>query len=249
MIINKNLKSFWKVMMRPFLRIYSGSPSLIIINDPKFLPKKQYYSQFGQDIFVFEYVFKQKNNGLFVDIGGNHPIKDNNTYILEKNGWKGFAVEPQDFLRKIWPENRETECLPFVIGEDEKDVVFVEGDDSEHGLSGVDSYNKRSDDSKKTVIKQRSLSSILAEKDIKRIDYLSIDVEGYEMNVLRGVDFSKFEIELVGVENDGGFDYIPFIGKKIGSEFGDNKIRKYLKDRGYKYIARIFCDDFFLKEK
>ncbi len=247
MVINKEIKKVWKILMRPLLKIYSGNLHLFIVNDPRFLPEKKHYSQFGQDIYVFENIFKEKENGVFVDIGGNHPVNDNNTYLLEEKGWTGVAFEPQEFLSKLWPENRKTNCLPYVIGENEEDVIFVEGDDSEHGLSGVDLFNKCSHSSKKIKVKQKKLSTVLGSLKIKTIDYLSIDVEGYEINVLKGIDFSECNIELIGVENDKGLDFIPFFGKKLSSEFGGIKIRRYLRKKGYKHIARIFCDDFFIK--
>ena len=248
MIINKNIKLVWKFLMKPFLRLYSCSPKLIIENTEKFFINKKHYSQFGQDLFVLEDVFKNKKNGFFVDIGGNHPTSGNNTYLLELNGWRGLAVEPQEYLRLLWQEKRQTECLHFVIGDSDNEVIFVEGEGEEHGLSGVENYSECKDGAKKIKLKQRTLKSILSERNIIEIDYLSIDVEGYELQVLKGIDFSRVNIKIIGLENDNGFCKFPVIGKRLGSEFGNNQVRKFLKKKGYKYIARVFCDDFFIKE-
>jgi hypothetical protein len=49
-------------------------------------------SQHGQELFIYEEVFKNKENGTFVEVGGNHPVIINNTYFLEKIGWKGISV-------------------------------------------------------------------------------------------------------------------------------------------------------------
>jgi FkbM family methyltransferase len=224
------------------------NPRLYIRNDFKSSKDSDSYSQFGQDVFVLKKIFKNKNNGFFVDIGANHPTDINNTYLLELKGWKGLAIEPQKNLKDLWPEARQTKCLQYVVGPENKKVEFVEGDNNEHVLSGVKGFNKCNDDQKIVLLEQKRLSDILKEENISNIDYLSIDVEGYEMNVLQSIDFSKINIRTIGIENDIGFKSIPILGRKLGSGLGNNKIRKFLINKGYKYTARIACDDFFIKK-
>ncbi|MFA6341138.1 MAG: FkbM family methyltransferase [Candidatus Paceibacterota bacterium] len=243
----KKIKPLWKLLMRPLLRIYSSHYNLFIYNDLSKNTLGKAYSQFGQDTFVLKNVFNGMKNGVFVDVGANHPTHGSNTYLLEENGWTGLAIEPQEKLRSLWPSVRKTRCLKYVVGSENKKVVFVEGTDDEHGLSGVEGFNKCKEGCKKVTLEQKRLDDILTENNIRHVDYLSIDVEGYEMSVLESIDLSKSDIKLIGLENDQGFENIPFVGKKLGSELGNNKIREYLEDRGYRYIARIFCDDFFIK--
>lgn len=247
-MLRQFIKHIWKNIMYIITKAYIGK-DVYLINELKYIPHNQEsYSQFGQDDYVFTKLFKNKQHGIFVDVGGNDPIKCNNTYLLEKNGWTGLAIEPQDNLRVLWKENRNTECLNYVIGPENKQVTFIEGGENEHGLSGIKGYNKVSKENQKEIIKeQKRLDEILKEKDLNNIDYLSIDVEGYEMSVLESIDFNKININIIGVENDLGFKKIPFIGKKLGSELGNKKIREYLHDKGYKHVARIICDDFFIK--
>lgn len=85
------------------------------------------------------------------------------------------------------------------------------------------------------TIRQITIRDVLEERDIKHVDYVSIDVEGYEMNVLRGIDFDKTDIICLSIENN----------KKNGNP--DEKIRRYMKDRGYILLARISIDDIFVK--
>jgi len=248
MAFDTYIKRVLKSAARPALRLYSGSPDLRVDNDPKRVAVGESYSQFGQDCFVFNEIFKGRKNGYFVDVGGSHPTKMNNTYLLEINGWEGIAFEPQEHLRSLWPTKRRARCLHHVIGATNSTVVFFEGERGENGLSGVDGYNKCSQGYKKIEMEQRSLESIFDEYGIKKVDYLSIDVEGYEMNVLRGIDFSRVEIRLIGVENDSGFGCLPVIGGALGRQLGDNRLRAFLRQKGYRFVARVFCDDFFLKE-
>ncbi len=242
--ILKEVKPVWKFFFKYLLKIYAGDFNLLVQNLPKKFNEKN-YSQFGQDVFVNN--FFNKKDGIFVDVGANYPVNGSNTYLLEQNGWTGLAIEPQENLRNLWANERKTPCLKYVIGTENKMVTFSTGNDEQHGLAGVSGFNKLTISSKKIELEQRRLDDILNEYNIKDVDYLSIDVEGYEMNVLKSIDFSKTNIKLIGLENDLGFKWLPFIGKRIGSELGSDELRKFLKDKGYKYIARIVCDDFFVK--
>ncbi len=249
MNIKKHIKYFWKKIMAIVLKIYTNNYSLHIENNPQNLNSKKFYSQFGQDNFVLEKIFKNRQSGFFVDIGANHPIVCSNTYLLESNGWDGIAIEPQKSLRDLWPSIRKTPCLNYVIGPENKTISFIEANEEEHGLSGVEGFNKVKSKSQKIEVEQIKLSDLLRKEKINKINYLSIDVEGYEMNVLKSINFDEVNIELIGIENDLGFNKIPLIGKRLGSELGDNKLRKFLEKKGYRYVARIVCDDFFVKVK
>lgn len=242
------IKKIFKFISRILLIIYTKNYKLIIKNTFSEKIKKDGFSQFGQDIFVLKDIFKNKSSGVFVDIGANHPTHCNNTYLLELNGWTGIAIEPQEKLRNIWPNLRKTKCLNYVIGPEDKNIDFFEAENDEHGLSGVKGFNKIKNNYKKINVKQKRLEAVLNENNLKEVDYLSIDVEGYEMNVLESIDFSEVKIKLIGIENDLNFKNIPIIGKKLGSELGNNKIRVFLKNKGYEHIARIMCDDFFIKK-
>jgi FkbM family methyltransferase len=244
------LKKIWKLIMRLGLKIYTNNYRLYIQSESADSKKEKFYSQFGQDLFVLNNTPETDQQKTFVDVGGNHPLRGNNTYLLETDGWHGIAIEPQEKLRNLWPSFRKTPCLNYVIGPENKLVDFIEASADKDGLSGVAGFNKCNNiDCQKITVQQKRLTDILMENKIDRIDYLSIDVEGYELKVLESIDFSKVDIRLIGLENDLGFKWLPFFGQRLGQELGDNKIRKFLKARGYTYVARIVCDDFFIKIK
>jgi FkbM family methyltransferase len=226
------------------LRISARNPLLFVDQFDNLGKQKSrygYYSQRGQDFYVYERIFKRKNHGIFVDIGANHPTFISNTYFLELRGWTGLAFEPQEHVRKLWKDCRKTPCLPYVIGEQNGTIEFTEvlTEGWQHALAGVTSYMKADDHNltnitiHKVIYEQKTLKSIFEEYGLYKIDLLSIDVEGYEENVLKGIDFNSVNIFCFVIENDRSF-------------IGNEKLRKYLFERGYKQVARLSGDDIFV---
>ena len=205
--------------------------------------KNGYYGQRGQDWFLDQHVFKGKKDGVFLDVGANDPKELSNTLYFEQQGWTGLAFEPQERFRKRWEEERKTKCLPHLLGANEgEEVTFIEydTDDWQNALSGVQGHVLESGanidnlDKKYITLKKYRLDNILKEQNILHADFMSLDVEGFEMEVLQGIDFDKIKIDAIIVENDR-------------SHLGDNGIRRFIKSKGYQHIARLSGDDIFQK--
>ncbi len=204
-----------------------------------------YNGQRGQDWFLDQKIFNGKTNGFFLDIGANDPYELSNTLYFEKKGWNGLAFEPQKRFREAWKKKRRVECLPNLLGaNDNEEVTFIEYDTDEwqNALSGVEGYavetgiNIQNIKSKKIQLKKSRLDTILKEKGIKHVDFMSLDVEGFEMEVLQGINFNAVNIDVIVVENDR-------------SHLGDTKLRKFIKSQGYMHIARLSGDDVFKKRE
>lgn len=195
------------------------------------------YSQFGQDNFIWKMIFDCKKKGFFLDVGANDPIKINNTYLFEEQGWNGLAFEPIRSIANQWPQKRKTECLNIAIGDIETDIEFAELNANE--FSGVSSYvsNDKEDISEKYIVKQRTLTSVLKERGVNKIDFMSIDVEGYEMNVLKGIEFKDIDITCICMENN-----------REGDDRADLELRRFLISKGYRLVGRLTIDDVFIKE-
>lgn len=176
-----------------------------------------YYSQCKQDQILDTTVFKRLRNGVFVDVGAHDGVSLNNTLFFEESrGWTGINVEPicsvfdKLVLRRPNCINVNVACTDY----DYSSAEFVLNLGNTEMLSGLAKdfdprhharvlrENKQNGGGETLIIKvlTRTVSSICQEHNITHINYLSIDVEGAEFAVIRGIDFSKLFIDVIAFE-------------------------------------------------
>lgn len=204
-----------------------------------------YYSQYGQDQKIDE-ILKQKENGIFIDIGAHNGIAFSNTYFLEKQrGWDGFCFEPHPRVYNDLVKNRKCKCINKGVGKNADNLEFWEITGYAEMLSGF-SPNYSMDHIKRI---EREILNNGGSKDIKNIeiigfmdfllsesishiDYLSMDIEGGEEEILMSIDFNKIEISVLSIENN----------------YNDPKIINYMKNKGYIH-EKLHIDDIYYKLK
>lgn len=164
----------------------------------------KYYSQHGEDIILWE-IFKGKRDGKFVDVGSMDGVMYSNTYSFEQVGWRGVCIEAHPFYYDLTVKNRPTAInVHAAVAEcDKEEVDFYAnklgalstlnpnmGDYFTKGYSCFDGH---------TVIKvpQLSLNTILKNANFGSFDLMSIDVEGEELNVLKGLDLKTYRPRLI----------------------------------------------------
>jgi FkbM family methyltransferase len=164
-------------------------------------------AQVFQDLLVLS-VLGEKRGGFFVEFGATDGISFNNTYLLErKYGWQGILAEPARGWQKALRQNRhaaiETRCVWSRSGDT---LQFNEPYAGE--LSTVDEYSRRDryarqrSAGKHYRVETISLNDLLKRHEAPhQIDYLSIDTEGSEFNILSHFDFTAYEIALITVEH------------------------------------------------
>lgn len=188
------------------------------------------YSQFGQDLWVIDRY--PINNGYFVDIGCGDPFNINNTYLLELNGWKGIAVDAN--LQDYSSRKNTIFYQELIFDRSNLELEFIS-----HGvLSGiVDTINRYKQilkhKDKISKLKTRTLYDILQEASApKFINYLSLDTEGSEFNILSTFPFNEYIFGCITVEHNN------IIRQK-------NKIQELLEYNGYVLEKTFQCDDFY----
>jgi len=166
------------------------------------------HSQIGQDIFVLlELSFKA--GGYFVEFGGADGVHLSNTHLLEKEfGWSGVVAEPAERWHRRLKNNRNCHVEAKCVWRD-SDTVLTFNETPEAELSTIDSYSS-SDNHNRARIKgeKYSVSTISMEHLLdkynapRRIDYLSVDTEGSEYEILREFDFDKYEFSAITCEHN-----------------------------------------------
>ena len=198
-------------------------------------------SQLKQDVFVlFETEFKR--NGYFVEFGATNGISLSNTYLLEKHfGWTGILAEPATCWHDELLKNRSCAIeLSAVYPISNQIVEFNQTLDQ--GLSTIAAYTESGNgkDTRANGIKYSvntiSLMDLLAKYAApKTIDYLSIDTEGSELDILLNFDFDQYDIKIITCEHN----------------YTDNRQRLFdlFTSKGYvrKYADYTEFDDWYVK--
>lgn len=206
-----------------------------------------YKSQFGQEKFINEILFNNKRGGTFVDIGAHDGITCSNTWFFEKRlGWKGICFEPMPSIFKKLIDNRSCICINACIADQEGSVTFREIIGFGDMWSGIESnYDPRHRALIEAKLKEKggsyrlieipsyTLNGVLEKNQMYHIDFLSLDIEGGELEVLKSIDFKKFYITAITVENN----------------YKTPEIVQFLESHGFKYIQKLGVDEIFVNNK
>lgn len=176
------------------------------LNKPLLLNSK---SQLRQDLFVAK-LLKYKKNGYFVEFGATDGIEFSNSYLFAMHyDWKGILSEPNKHYRKSLQTNRKNCNLNFdaVWTSDGDFMNFYESEfatlSTLEGFKDSDQHSKLRSNSKVYKVKTITLESLLKTFDApKNIDYLSIDTEGSEYEILKSFDFDKYNIKIITCEHN-----------------------------------------------
>ena len=146
-----------------------------------------YYSQSNQDKWVVEFL-RFKKNGYFVELGAYDGIQSSNTYYMEKNlGWEGLCVEANPRVYQSLIKNRKSKNINVALNDYVGECFFLGDKITTHGIK----------------VPCNLLSNVLIENNCpNNIDYLSIDIEGYEYIVLKDFDFDRWNIGMMTIEHN-----------------------------------------------
>jgi len=198
-------------------------------------------SQIFQDIFVL-YELNFIRNGFFVEFGATDGVKLSNTYLLEKKfGWNGILAEPATYWHNDLINNRtsniETKCVWI---DSNSRLTFKQSNIPE--LSSIDTFSSKDQHSKARKngisyeVETISLYDLLKKYNAPAcIDYLSIDTEGSEYDILAGFNFNEYEFKVITCEHN-------FTSMR-------EDIHKLLSSKGYtrKFENLSKFDDWYVK--
>jgi FkbM family methyltransferase len=209
----------------------------------------KFYSQIEQDKYYIENIINYKPNGVFMEIGAYDGITGSNTYFLEKNlNWSGIIIECNTIMVQKCRENRNCIiCDKAIYKESNKEIEIIipEGKEIVGGkeqLAGIKEYIKPESlnafkDSYKQVktitVKTININDLLEQNNIYEIDYVSLDIEGYELEVLKTWDFQKFRVKYLTIEHGNVIHY-------------QNLIREFLLSKGFSFSRNNKWDDEYI---
>ena len=217
----------------------------------KILSKKNYFSFSGVDILI-ENIFRNQKNGFYIDVGCQHPIKNNNTYLLHKRGWSGINIDLDKDNIDLFNVSRISDDNINIAASNrinEVDLFFF------HKKSPINTIDKRTSQFQKAKIssikkiKTNTLNNIIKSSKYsnKKIDLLSIDVEGHELPVLEGLDFNKYSPNVIVVEYlDLNVSKLEIKNLNIENVI-NSEIYKFLTLKKYILVNSIYSDLIFIK--
>lgn len=209
----------------------------------------KFYAEFDTDKIIREKYFSDYNyKGLIVEVGGATPEFLSMSKHFKDNGWRSIIIEPNPTFVK---EHKKVgnEVYEYACSYEDKDGEFTivhqktnayGGIVTDHSFSSIEvkesyitqtNFKLTEQNSKKIKVKIKKLNTILNELNINKVDILSIDVEGWEIEVMKGLDTKKIDCNVIVVENflnDNSYkDYFESIGYFLNDVINYNQI--YIK--------------------
>jgi len=193
------------------------------------------HSQYGEDLII-DKLLNHKPFGFYVDVGASHPIKFNNTYMFYMRGWNGINIDPNPSSKQAFDVLRsrdinytlgianKTASMPFYVINESMYSTFSKEEANESVLGGRKVEEVIN-------VKVKKLKDVLNKINPETIDFMSIDTEGYDYEVLQSNDWNKYKPTVLCVECHNDSD----------------KINKFLERKGYKRVHKATNNIFVLE--
>lgn len=203
-----------------------------------------YHSQYRQDQTIDRLL--SKSDGLFVEIGAYDGRTYSNTYYFEtERNWSGICIEPVPELFQKVQKNRSCITVQGCISDTEGYKAFCRCHGRTEMLSGlVDFYDEQHRQRIETEIAEHggsweefdvkcyTLGELLDKHDMSTVDYCSIDTEGGELEILGTIDFDRYNIRALSIEDN----------------YEDQRIIRFMTGKGYSVLCRNSCDLIFVRD-
>jgi FkbM family methyltransferase len=203
----------------------------IVVSAKEMLRLATFHSQIGQDKWVLEAVFPDVKNGFFLDVGSGDGTINSNTKALEQKGWTGICIDP-------FPRNmQDRTCQMFkeaVFSQAGKLVKFRAAGDYGGIEDTLGAWKDLVHETPIVEFNTVTLGDILERAKAPRfIHFVSLDIEGAELDALRGFPFDKYQIGALDVEHNY-------------EEPKRSEIEALMKSHGYKRVHTWYQDDFYV---
>ena len=218
----------------------------------KIKSKKISFSQTGLDLLLSN-IFKNYKKGFYIDVGCNHPVYNNNTFIFYQKGWRGLNIDLDKSsidLFNIYRKNDLNIHAALSSSNHTQNVYEF------HAKSPLNTLVHKVANYQKAKVKNtyeintQTLNQIIEKNKIsKKINFLAIDVEGHELEVLKGFDFKIHQPDVIVVEYlDLNLDKLEIQNLNINNVLR-SEIYEYLINKNYSLINWLHSDLIFVNNK
>ncbi|MBK9292951.1 MAG: FkbM family methyltransferase [Oligoflexia bacterium] len=196
----------------------------------------QFYSQHNEDQILSQ-IFKNEKYGTAIEIGAYDGITLSNTFYFEKIGWRTLLVEPDPQLVSTIKKNRKCEVVQCAASSKSGEALFNIANGVEHiGLvSTLENNNsfqhivsERMANVSQIKVTLKTLDEILENHGVEKINFITIDVEGHELEVLKGFNLEKWMPQIVIIEDN-----------TLGA---DTLTHQYMNQNGYRCFKKTHCN-------
>ena len=203
------------------------------------------YSQEGEDM-ILKRIFEKQSMGFYVDVGAHHPFRFSNTYFFYKQGWNGINIDAMPGSMKLFNTFRSRD-INLEIPISNCDQILTYYAFNEPALNGFSKDLSQERNGKNGYFIQQEIKlqtsklSLVLDKHLPtdtEIDFLSIDVEGLDLDILHSIDWNKYKPKVILIE---------ILGSSL-SEIENSEITLFLKKYRYTVFAKAVNTVFFVQD-
>ncbi len=210
--------------------------------------KKHFYKSFSQEgeDMILSRIIGEKKDGFYVDVGAHHPKRFSNTYYFYKRGWKGINLDAMPGSMKLFQiiRSRDINLEIPISSNNEELTYYIFNEPALNGFSKILSENRNIEGNDYFIVDEIPLHTQTLTQILEvylpintTIDFLTIDVEGLDYEVLKSIDFQKYQPRLILVE---------LLNNNLEEVLKSN-VTLFLKSNGYSLHYKTLNTAFFLK--
>lgn len=196
------------------------------------------YSQEGEDIVLFRLLGGRKN-GVYVDVGAHHPFKYSNTYKFYQQGWSGVNIDGMPGSMEAFRRyrGRDTNVETLISKEPKKLVYYAFNEPALNTVNAELAHSRDGKDGYKIIktydLQSKTLGEVLRSclPPNTKIDFMTVDVESLDLEVLESNDWEKYMPELVVVES--------LATENSLESLRDCPVYQFLTQKGYTVYSKL----------
>ena len=202
--------------------------------------RNESFSQEGEDLILkrlFDYI-KPNDKGFYIDIGAHHPVRFSNTYLFYRKKWKGINIDAMPGSMQAFKKFRPRDINIEAPISDKEEILtyYIFNEPALNGFDKNIADKISSDKSNEYFIKSRKKIKTIRATDLlskhilpdQEIDFITIDVEGFDLKVLKSIDLTIYKPKVILIEiNNNKFD--DFLTNEANEFLGANKYTLYAR--------------------